>query len=350
MEFINELFQFERMAHMDPRWQGIVILLAVVAVSIAILSKGADWLVEGGAQLAYRSGISKIIVGATVVSLGTTAPEAAVSVLAAFSGNADIALGNAVGSVICDTGLIFGLSCVLTRLPVDKFILNRHGWLQFGSGVLLVGSALLTGHLTGTIEIVRGVGVLFLILLVGYMFISVRWARQHPTASSEETVGHTHTIKLCLAMILGGVVLVVFSAQTLIGAVQQICLVMGVPRAVVSATVVAFGTSLPELVTAITSIRKGHPEILIGNIIGADILNVLFVIGASALTVQALAVPDEVLKLQFPAMLAILLMFRIFIFTSKKSFSRWCGVPLLAFYVAFIILSYVRYGSTSASG
>ncbi|MBN4061168.1 hypothetical protein JYU15_01900, partial [bacterium AH-315-I18] len=115
-----------------------VMLILIAIGSVWTLIRGADWLVDGAAGLASRMGIPKVIVGATLVSLGTTSPEAAVSVMAAWSGNAGLALGNAVGSVIADTGLIFGLGCVLVVLPADKFILKRQGWVKIGCDVLLV--------------------------------------------------------------------------------------------------------------------------------------------------------------------------------------------------------------------
>jgi len=335
--FVEYVIPFERIAQLATGPQ-IIILLAIVAVSIVILTSGAGWLVDGSAALAYRLGISKIIVGATVVSLGTTTPEAAVSVMAAMRGHSGLALGNALGSVICDTGLIFGLACLLTRLPVDRFILNRHGWLQFGSGILLAVTVLASVWYFGRAELVRPVGVVFLALLVGYLFMSIRWGRGHPSRSAD-TSSPSRSVPLCLIMIVAALVLVVVGARVLICAVTQICLVLAIPESVIAATVVAFGTSVPELVTALTSIRKGHPEILIGNIIGADILNILFVVGASA-TAVALPVPREVIWIHVPAMLLILLLFRIFIFTSKTSFSRWCGLPLLVVYAGFVVVSY----------
>jgi len=335
---MERLIPFEQLAQSGG---GIALLALILVISMAVLTRGADWLVEGAAQLAYRLGIPKIIVGATVVSLGTTSPEAAVSVVAAIGRDSGLALGNAIGSVICDTGLIFGLGCVISRLPVDRFILNRHGWLQFGAGVLIVALALLSAALTGDAQITRGMGISLLVLLAGYMFISVRWAKQHPQLVGELPNG-TKPVALCLLLIVIGLSMVVFSAESLIGSVKQFCLLLHVPPSVIAVTVVAFGTSLPELVTAIASIRKGHPEILIGNVVGADILNILFVIGASA-TAVALPVPQEVFWVHFPVMILILLLFRIFIAINRQTFSRWCGVPLLLIYAGFLTYLAITY-------
>lgn len=333
---MEQLIPFEQIA----TWglPGVLVLLGLLAVSIVVLGKGADLLVEGAAQLAYRLRIPKIVVGATVVSLGTTTPEAATSVLSALQNMPGLALGNAMGSVICDTGLIFGLSCLITRLPVDRFILNRHGWLQFGSGILLAVLMLGSMLIYDTPQISRIMGLGLLILLALYMYISVIWARQHPSATDDGAVTG-EAAWLLFGKVVLGITLVVLAAKVLIGSVEQLCLLLHVPEAVVAGTVVAFGTSLPELITAITSIRKGHPEILIGNVVGADILNILFVTGASASAV-ALDVEPVVLYIHLPAMLLILLLFRIFIAVSRHTFARWIGIPLLLVYGGYIVAAY----------
>ena len=155
------------MEHLIPRDWFIGLpqtsLLILSAIAIAILIKGADWLVDGASGLAYRFGISKVIVGATVVSLGTTSPECGVSVMAAWGGEPGLALGNAIGSIIADTGLIFGLGCLITTLPADRFVLVRQGWVQFGSATLLAilcyGAFAISGD-AATLS--RGIGFLLL--------------------------------------------------------------------------------------------------------------------------------------------------------------------------------------------
>jgi cation:H+ antiporter len=282
--------------------------------------------------------IPKIIVGATIVSLGTTTPEAAVSVLSAFRGDAGLALGNAIGSVICDTGLIFGLGCLITRLPLDRFILNRHGWLQIGAGLLLVALIGLSRVLYSSPIITRWMGAFLLLLLALYLTASVHWARSHPRVLEDMPRSDTPVL-LCLAMVVGGLTVVVISSKFLIADVEAICHLFSIPQSIISATLVAFGTSLPELVTALTSIRRGHPELLVGNILGADILNILFVIGASA-TASPLVVPSEVLWLHIPSMLIILMLFRGFSLSRRATYRRVWGVPLLCVYAAFLILAF----------
>ncbi len=319
-------------------------LLGIIAVCILVLSKGADWMIDGVVHLARRTGLPRIVIGATIVSLGTTMPEAVVSVMAAWMGNPGLALGNGVGSIIADTGLIFGLTCMLTRVPVNRFILNRTGWVQVGSATLLVIIALIALAVTdGEPILQRWVGGFFLVLLAGYMYITYVWAKQGAgAAAGEEAEDDSELIGLgkCWLMLVGGLFLVVLGARFLVPSAAEIAYRMGVPDDVVAATMVAFGTSLPELMTAIAAIRKGHPEIMVGNIVGADVLNCLFVIGAAAVA-RPLAVPPNFFAFHFPAMLFILYSFRSFIFINKDGrFKRWQGGWLLGIYLIYLVLQY----------
>ena len=163
-----------------------LVLVCIIVVCILLLSKGADWMIDGVVDLARRTGLPRIVIGATIISLGTTMPEAFVSVMAAWMGNPGLALGNGVGSIIADTGLIFGLVCVLTVVPANRFILNRTGWVQVGSATLLVIlsiGAMATS--TGEPTLQRWVGILLLILLAGYMYVTYVWARQGGSMSME---------------------------------------------------------------------------------------------------------------------------------------------------------------------
>jgi cation:H+ antiporter len=337
------------------------LLMLITVIAMAIVVKGADWLVEGAAGMAKVMGMPAVVIGATIVSLGTTSPEAAVSVLAAFNGQAGLALGNGVGSIIADTGLIFGIGCLMTRLPADKFVLSRQGWIQFGSAVLLAGCCYGLFFLDGEkAQIPRWIGIVFVALLVLYMALSMKWAKAHPAGephliAKDGEVEHdrktdkTHGMLYLVGLGLIGLVLVVLAGDGLVNSVTELAGRWGIPDVVIASTLVAFGTSLPELVVGITAIRKGHAELLVGNIIGADILNVLFVIGLAALAkplpiIEPTATyPAIFLIVQLPTMLLMLVMFRLFIFRAVKdgSFSRWMGIPLLVLYVVFIVAGLV---------
>jgi len=321
-----------------------IALLIIIVVCIVILSKGADWMIDGVVHLARRTGLPRIVIGATIISLGTTMPEAFVSVMAAWLGNPGLALGNGVGSIIADTGLIFGLTCLLTTVPVNQFILNRTGWVQVGAATLLVIISLIVlATMPGQPILHRWVGFLFLLFLAGYMYITYVWAKKGgSTAIEGEQADNSEltSMEKCWLMIVGGLFLIVVGARILVPSAAEIAHRIGVPEDVIAATMVAFGTSLPELMTAIAAVRKGHPEITVGNIVGADVLNCLFVIGAAA-AARPLAIPPNFYSFHFPAMLIILYSFRYFIFRNRDGhFKKTQGAWLLGIYLVYLVLQY----------
>jgi len=325
---------------------GTVVLLVVIVFCIYGLSKGADWAIEGVVDLALRTGLPRIVLGATIVSLGTTLPEAFVSVAAAWMGNPGLALGNGVGSIIADTGLIFGLTCILAKVPMDRYILDRTGWVQVGAATLLVGIAVVALIVMPEGPYLsRWVGFLFLGLLGGYMYATYFWAKKGgASADHGQNDGSRSRFSLtkCWGMIIGGLTLIILCARILIPAVSVVAQRWGVPDDVIAATMVAFGTSVPELMTAFTAVRKGHPEIMVGNVVGADVLNCLFVIGAAAVA-KPLAVPMNFYHFHFPALLIIIFSFRFFIsFLNKDGwFKRWQGGWLMGIYLIYVVLQYV---------
>ena len=321
-----------------------VLLVLITAACIFILSKGADWMIDGVVNLARRTGLPRIVIGATIVSLGTTTPEAFVSVMAAWMGNPGLALGNGVGSIIADTGLIFGLTCLLTRVPINRFILNRTGWIQVGTATLLVVISLFALIAAPQEPVLgRAVGLLFLVLLAGYMYLTYLWAKQgagRAFAEDEIDLSELSSLPKCWWQLIAGLVSVIAGARVLVAAASELAARLGMPEDVIAATIVAFGTSLPELMTAVASVRRGHPEIMVGNVVGADVLNCLFVIGAAA-AARPLAIPPNFFTFHFPAMLVILYSFRGFIFMNRKGFfERWQGGWLLGVYIVYVILQY----------
>ena len=318
-------------------------LFAVIVVTLYTLGKGADWLVEEAVILSVRWGVPKVLIGATIVSLGTTTPEAAVSVLAAIKGNPDFALGNAVGSIICDTGLILGTAALIAPLPLNRRIVNRQGWLQLGAGVLLVVSCLFVG--TEGRHLPQFMGFAFLVLLIVYLWQSIRWSRDVDqdavTEEVESAEGNSNAFFVVLKLVFA-IAVVVASSWILIPAAKETAIRLHVPQSIIAASIVALGTSLPEFVTAVTAARRGHGELAVGNVIGADILNVLFVAGVSAaVTRGGLVAASHFFFILFPTMLFILVVFRIGIFTSGDTLKRPFGIVLIAAYVAVMVVSYV---------
>lgn len=321
------------------------VLLACIAASLLVLGKAADVLVDKAVELSEGLRIPPMVVGATIVSLGTTAPEAAVSVLAAIEGSPGLALGNAVGSVIADTGLILGLACLVAPLRLDPRIVNRQGWIQLGAGVLLVALCMpwlgLDQVFSTGGSLSQESGFLLVLLLAGYLYTSVRWASQERAAAqAPEEAGHSRAWLTTLQLVCA-VALVVVSAHVVIPGVTEAAHRFSVPESVIAATLVAFGTSLPELVTALTAARRGQGELAVGNVIGADILNVLFVAGAAAaVTPEGLHAGGNFFSVLFPAMLFILVVFRVGVLASRDVLKRGFGYVLLAAYGVYIVAGY----------
>lgn len=317
------------------------ILFVIIAVSLFILSKGADMLVGEAVDLSIRWGIPKMIIGATIVSLGTTIPEATVSVMAAINGNPDLALGNAIGSIIANTGLIIGIAALIGHLPIDKKAIHSQGPIQLGTGILLALASLPFWSKGSEGRITQWMGFVFIGLLVLYTIKTISSAKQSNTVSSNDMAGKGNLVLQLIKLILG-IVLVIFSSKTLIPSVEITAIRMGIPQSIIASTLVAFGTSLPELITAITAVRKGHGELAIGNIIGADILNVLFVVGsAAAVTKEGLLVPINFYKLQIPTMVILLLAFHFFSKSKNNKISKVQGSVLMGIYIIFLVLNYI---------
>ncbi|MGZ0171828.1 MAG: calcium/sodium antiporter [Planctomycetales bacterium] len=330
--------------------QSTLALLGVIAVSLVALGKFADMVVDYAVVLSERSGIPKVVIGATVVSLGTTAPEVAVSVLAALNGEPGLSMGNAVGSIICDTGLILGVACLIRPLTIPWDIANRQGWVQLACGFLIVllsipWDAPLSPYTAGAEgNFPQWAGFLCLALLAVYLWVSVKWSISSVAEAKDGNGGDDHGTAASAAVLIVKIVLalagVVVSASILIPAVTIIAARIGIPEDIIAATLVAFGTSLPELITAVQAARKGHGDLAIGNIIGADILNALFVAGAAAaVTPAGLTVAQSFFKVSFPAMLFVLVVFRIGIYVCGTQLTRKFGIVLLVAYFAYLGVS-----------
>ena len=321
----------------------LIALLGIIAVCLAALGKGADILVEEAVTLSLRHGISKVIIGATIVSLGTTLPEVTVSVMSAINGKPDLALGNAVGSVICDTGLILGVAALVGHVPIDLYLMRRQGLLCLGLGFLIIIVCLPFGNL-GSMFVEGGrfpqiAGFCFLAILAGYLWISARWAKNVESEFGVESHEKGSTGVILMKIILG-LVVVISTSHLLIHAVEETAIRANVPQSVIAATLVAFGTSLPELVTSVMAVRKGHGELAIGNVVGADILNILLVAGASAaVTPKGLTASADFFTLIFPAMIVLMLIFQASTFICTSRLTKWTGVCLLGGYLCYLGLS-----------
>lgn len=319
---------------------------AVIPVAFALLIYSAGFLVDGAVGIANRTGLPKIIIGIVVVGLGTTAPELAVSVAAALSGAPDLALGNAVGSVIVDDGAAIGLGMVVAPAAVA---INPRIMRSVGVFVPAAGAAAFLMALNGTVG--RSEGAILLAVYVVYMVVLIVTHRRQGAA--EETPsedadlaehvkpGGTARQVLRLAAGLAGVLV---ASELLVPSARFIAGEFGVPEAIIGLTIVAIGTSLPEIATCVSASRKGHGDLAFGDILGADILNVLWIIGASAL-VNPISVERRVVLFSFPWMFVVVGAMLGLVWMGY-SLRRWKGVVLLALFAVYlastIILFYLQ--------
>ncbi len=330
-----------------PLWGLFLILVA----SLFVLARSADSFIDQAVELSFGMGLPKLIVGVTIVSLGTTFPEVIVSVFSAWHGNYGIALGNAVGSIICDTALILGLASLLGPIQMKSSLISKQAWIQLSAGCLLVLFCLPYSDMGRVFSnggrLPQWAGFIFLFLLVGYLFLSFSWAkkdqRKDDPKEQEPKVTHNYKIKSILSFMFIALIFILISSELLIITAAEVARRFLVPESVIAITLVAFGTSLPELVTAITSVRKGHGEIALGNVIGADILNVFLVAGASAsFSPVGLKADPYFFTNSFPIMILVLVILRIGLYQSKEQFQKKYGLLLIISYFCMLYFNFTK--------
>ena len=256
----------------------LIVQFILLIVGFAMLIKGADWFVEGASKIAARLGIPKLIIGLTIVAMGTSAPEAAISISAALKSSADIAVGNVVGSNIMNILLILGVTAVILPISVKKTTIKYDIPFLFAITSVFVVLGL-TDNALGAID-----GLILLALFVGYMvylFISAKNKQSAQPQKSDENKGGK--ILIFIGLIVVGCALIVIGSNLTVDSAVFIAKAFGINERIIGLTIIAFGTSLPELVTSVTAAVKGKTDIAVGNIVGSNIFNILFVLGISAI-------------------------------------------------------------------
>ena len=320
----------------------MIIPVLLFAVGLVLLIKGGDWFVDGATGIAHRFNIPELLIGATVVSIGTTLPEVMVSATSAISGHGEIAYGNAIGSVICNTSLIAAITVAIRPTDVDPKTLKIPTLFFFIAAIFYASIAYTTGYFA------RWTGILLLGLFVVYMFVNVKAVKKMPKEeipADDTTVSNTMTKDIVLLVL--GAALIAVGAKLLVDNGTLIAAALGVPEAVIALTFVALGTSLPELVTAISSLVKGHSSLSLGNIIGANLFNLVLVSGMSV-TLKPFTIPQDSmlcgkitsLVLDIPVMFAVMLILTLPALKRAK-LSRVQGIILLLIYAAFCTIQFI---------
>ena len=318
----------------------MLVSVLLFLLGFVLLIKGGDWFVDAAASIAHRFHMPELLIGATVVSIGTTLPEVMVSAQGALAGSGSIAFGNAIGSVICNTALIAAITIVAKPAAVDRKT------LILPSAAFFIAAAFYCFNAYAFHSFSRLSGIVLLAMFVLYMIITVMQMKRHPeTAQQEaqEAEGQTETtLSHDIVMLIVGAAVIAVGARLLVDNAQIIAAALGVPESVIALTLVALGTSLPELVTAITSLMKGCGALSLGNIIGANLFNLVLVSG-TAVTISPFDLSTASatsLTVDIPLMLGVMAVMTVPALVREK-LSRWQGVLLLLSYAAYCVFLFV---------
>lgn len=304
----------------------LVMQIVFLAIGFVMLVKGADWFVDGAAGIAERFGVPQLVVGLTIVAMGTSAPEAAVSITAALKGSADITIGNVVGSNILNILIILGISSVIVSIAVAK------STIRYEIPYMLIITALLLGMgWTGNV-ITFGEGVvlwLAFILYLAYLFVMAKKNREE--VSEDEQLKPVWQL---LVLTVVGLVLIVWGSDVTVDAATAIAQYVGLSERFIGLTIVALGTSLPELFTSVSAAMKGKADIAIGNIVGSNIFNILFVVGTTALITPVVFAPNFVIDTLVAIAAGVLLLLCVL---RGKKLTRTGGILMLLSYAGYFV-------------
>lgn len=307
----------------------VLIHLLLLVVGFVMLVKGADWFVEGASKVAEKFGIPQLVIGLTIVAMGTSLPEAAVSTSAALKGSAEITIGNVLGSNIMNVLLILGITSVISPLAVQLSTIKYEIPMVIGFSVLLGALGLLDG-MVGRID-----GLILLVGMVCYLLYLLRMAKkgQAVTEESEKSDKDESLLKLFFLILIGGV-MIVFGSDITVDAATELARIFGMSERLIGLTIVAFGTSLPELVTSATAAMKGKADIAVGNIVGSNIFNILFVVGIAAVITPVVYAPNFMIDTIVCIGTAVLLWLCVL---RKHKLARHGGVILLLCYAGYFV-------------
>ncbi|MBQ7318494.1 MAG: calcium/sodium antiporter [Phascolarctobacterium sp.] len=303
----------------------ILMQLGLLVVGFFMLGKGADWFVEGSASIATRFGIPQLVIGLTIVAMGTSTPEAAVSLAAALKGSADITIGNVVGSNILNILIILGISAAITRLKVAKSTIRIE--IPF---MIAITALLYVQGLDGIVTLMDG-ALLAAVFGAYLLYLYIITKQADPIEETEDTTGYP--LGQALMWTIAGLALIVWGSNVTVGAATEIAHYAGLSERFIGLTIVALGTSLPELFTSVAAARKGNADIAIGNIVGSNIFNILFVVGASAIITPVAFSKAFEFDMWVALGAGFMLLFCVL---PTKALEKWAGWAMLATYAVYL--------------
>ena len=323
----------------------MIIPVLLFVLGLIFLIKGGDWFVDGATGIARKFHLPELLIGATVVSIGTTLPEVMVSTASALSGHGEIAYGNAIGSVICNAALIAALTIAIRPGKAEPKVLRMPVIFFFVAAILYAGTAYTSGAFS------RTAGTAFLVIFIAYMVATIRQMMKSPAEAeigeTEEKEEKPKSVGMLIIMLAAGAALIAIGADLLVDNGTLIAQALGVPESVIALTFVALGTSLPELVTAITALAKGHGSLSLGNVIGANLFNLVLVSGVS-MTLAPFSIPqasmiagyNASLVLDLPVMFLVMCLLTLPALIKGKLY-RLQGIALLMIYAVFCTVQFI---------
>ena len=316
----------------------ILICILCLVVGLVLLIKGADFFVSSASTLAKKIGVSSLIIGLTVVSIGTSLPEASVSISSAIKGSNGLSIGNVVGSNIFNILVVLGCSCIFTPIIVDKGLKKRDLPILIGTGLILLIFTLLFNK-TGNYDILRFEAIILLVLFISYIVLCIFTTPKKDEEKNEEKP--KMKVWLCLIIIVLSGLAIACGGEFVTYGASQLAIKMGADEILVGLTIVAVGTSLPELVTSIMAAKKKENEIAVGNAVGSCIFNILFILGAAATISPYYGVNPDVI-IDIIIMLAVFILTTILVIFCKNGIGRKTGIVFVLLYVAYLTYIILR--------
>jgi cation:H+ antiporter len=306
-----------------------LVTLGLFVVGFFLLVFGADIMVRGAAHLAVAANISPLAIGLTIVAFGSSAPELAINVQAAYAGQPGLAIGNVVGSNIANILLILGIAAIITPLAVSSQLLRK-------DVPLMIGASFVMYFMAFDGEFNRIDGLILFAALVMYTVHAIIGGRLETVDTDGDIPSEAGSIPLQIALIVGGLAMLTMGANWLVNGAVMIATWLGISELIIGLTIVAFGTSLPELATSVTAALRKHADMAVGNVVGSNIFNILSVLGLSSIVAPAgISVDASALNFDIPVMLAVAVLCLPIFFTGH-SIDRWEGAAFLFFYIAYL--------------
>lgn len=319
----------------------MLVYCLLLVVGFVLLIKGADFFVEGASNIAKRFNISPLIIGLTIVAFGTSLPEAAVSISAGIAGSNDLSLSNIIGSNMFNLLVVVGVSVLFTDMAIDRKVLKREFPLSIVTTLILwvmISQVIYKGQMLSRVD-----GIILLVIFIGFLTFNIIECLKSNKSLSEKEKEENRKIKLPinLLILVVGLIGIVWGGDLVVDNAVLIAQTLGVSETLIGLTIVAVGTSLPELVTSVVALCKGINDIAIGNVVGSNIFNILFILGASS-ALSPMSVDN---KLPIDTMILILANLITFVFClTGRKVNRWEGIFILLFYAAYVFYMLIREG------